>query len=400
MRAVSFDKEALNITIHNLYPDLALISPLYCSNGITCHVSFSRKIDNGDTMEARFGLVCRQRNFDGVLLYKLQRKYPNKVEDRPNNSTASTKDTATNMYLLVVWNISYDHHNRYVCLIECTDDFAWDEDKLWAFYKKYNNQFYLDYRSNIITWMIHGGTAMKTRCELTYGSDYKFDIIISKRTWSYSTKRPIKIDPKRLVLSLSMLMVLIYAVSLSIQPSFKLNIHNQCSNVDLVSPTYATSDELECYRAPDHNVCVGGMTRAGFIIYKPGSLSYIVLIYRLQRKQQHESTGISKDTSNISQLLVICKFSESQESYAGMLLVEHDKKLDWDEDKLKQLHQKYWHLLNVLVDPIRSDWLLNDKKTVLATTIKAMNGGYRWDIFISEEERNNAERPLWIDAER
>jgi hypothetical protein len=79
------------------------------------------------------------------------------------------------------------------------------------------------------------------------------------------------------------------------------------------------------------------------------------------------------------------------------LLVEHDGELD--EDKLRKLYRKYWHSLNELVDPIRSNWLLNDA-TVLSTTVVVMNGGYRWDIFISEGIKENLETPLWIDAER
>jgi hypothetical protein len=42
MCTVSFDKEALNITIHNQHPSLELTSPVYFSSGTTYSVPSSR----------------------------------------------------------------------------------------------------------------------------------------------------------------------------------------------------------------------------------------------------------------------------------------------------------------------------------------------------------------------
>jgi hypothetical protein len=77
--------------------------------------------------------------------------------------------------------------------------------------------------------------------------------------------------------------------------------------------------------------------------------------------------------------------------------VEYDKELD--EDKLRRLCQKYWHLLKARIDPIGSEWILNDA-TVLTITVNVMRGGYKWNIFITEGERDSIERPLWINAKR
>jgi hypothetical protein len=244
---------------------------------------------------------------------------------------------------------------------------------------------------------VHGSTVMKIRSEVTHESGRKWNIIIFEENGRYVMERPVKFDPERLVLSLSMLIVLMYAISLATQPSFKLNIHNKCLNVDLISPKYATSDELECHRPSGHKVCSGDTMRSGFII-KSDNESFGVLTYRLKKRQTRESTGINRHTASVSQILVVWRISKSKEIYVDVLLVEHGEWFDCNKDKLRRLYQKYWHPLNAWVNPIESSWLL-DNTTALRTTVKAMNGNHGWDIFISEEMGNNVRRPLWINAE-
>jgi hypothetical protein len=81
------------------------------------------------------------------------------------------------------------------------------------------------------------------------------------------------------------------------------------------------------------------------------------------------------------------------------LLVEHDKEFNLNEDKLRRLYQKYWHLLKAQVDPNRSNWMLNDT-TMLKITVDVVNGGYKWNILVSKGKGDDFKRPLWIDAER
>jgi hypothetical protein len=309
MRIVSFDKEMLNITIYNQYTGLELTTPVYFSNSTTYCVFPGQQKDTNNMIGASFridfGLYC----FKGGLLYKLQRKHTIKTDNQSNSSTAPIEDTTTNIHLLVVWSIKKHDHNFCVCLIECADDSTWDEDKLWALYKEYNDQPCEDYESNIITWSAHDGTLMKTKFNIRYRSDCKLDITISEGTAKYHMFKPMKIDPKRLVVALLVLIVLIYTVRFCIQPSVKLNIHNRCLDVDLVSPTYITGDRSECHRAPDYEVCAGGMMRSGFIFYKPGNKSDGALIYRLQK---HGFTEIGKNTSSAIHILIIWKISKTK----------------------------------------------------------------------------------------
>jgi hypothetical protein len=150
-------------------------------------------------METSFGLDSKQEIFKGALLYKLQRKHAARTDRQPNNSVASIEDTTTNMYLLVFWNIGGYFNTFRVCPIECTDDFTWDEDKLWVLCHQYKDQLLKDYKSRTITWLTHSGSIMKIRRDIIFRSDYKLDIVISEGIAEYSIEKPMKIDQKRLV---------------------------------------------------------------------------------------------------------------------------------------------------------------------------------------------------------
>jgi hypothetical protein len=390
MHAVSFDKEALNITIHNQHPDLELTSPVYCSKNAICSVPPNQKTDADSTMEASFGIDSKQKDVKGALLYELQRKYATRIDDQSNSSIVSIKDIVTNIHLFVAWFVEGCNHRFCICLIEFTGDFIWDEDKLWTLYKGYSDQLYENYKSDIITWLMHDGTIMKTRRVITYRSDYKLDIIISEGTGKYNVEEPIKIAQKRLVLSSLMLIVLTYIASLSEGLLFRLNIHNQCSNVDLISPIYNIGEGLEWYKSPGHGVCAGNTMRSSFIIKSQyGRVG--ALIYRLQKWQTYKSTEISEDTSSTVQLLVIWEFSEFEGLCANVLLLEHDKKLEWDEDDLERLYHKNIDQYRLYSRTVIERWLLNDNN-VLKTRFEVMNEDRTLNIIISKVKINKSMR--------
>jgi hypothetical protein len=185
-----------------------LTSPVYFSTGTACHLSTSQKKGTETKAEASFGIDSKQKDFKCALLYKLQRKHNTKTVNQPNNGIASIVNIATSIHLLVIWDVKDHYHKFCAWLIECTNNFAWDEDKLWALHRIHSG--HLDHKSNIAIWLMHDGTVMKTRYDMTYGSDYKLDIFISEETGKYNMERPMKINPDRLVLPLSMLIVLKY----------------------------------------------------------------------------------------------------------------------------------------------------------------------------------------------
>jgi hypothetical protein len=395
MLCISSKIEILNINIHNLYPDLELTSPVYFSNDMICHTPPSQKINTGAMMGASFGTTFKQEDFKGALLYKLQRKYATRTDNQLNNYIASIEDKAANIYLLVVWNSGYYCYDFRVCLIEYTNDFTWDEDKLWTLYREYSERFERQ-DPNIIAWLIHGDTVVKTRFNVTYGSDYKLDIVVSEGTGKYNMFKPMKINAKRLVLSLPILIMLIYAISLSIEPTVKLNINNQCSSINLISPTYVTDGSLEFHRLPDHKVCAGDAISLGFIS-KSDDTSTVILVYQLQTWYAHESTGIIKYTSGVVHLLMIWDISKSYFSQADVLLVECDKKLDKDD-----LNDFYCENRNMFrqSDYATETWSLDDN-TALMIEFDIIDEDRTLDIIIYEVDGYNSTRmPIHIDPKR
>jgi hypothetical protein len=378
-----------------------LISPVYCSKNAVCHVFPNQQRDSNNIIEASFGIAFMRKDFKGVLLYKLRRKHATRTGNDHNSNTTFIEDVATNIYLLVIWDVEDEYHGFCVCLIECTCDFTWDEDKLWALYKKYNNQFCENYNYRALTWLIHDSKVVETRRRVAYGSEYKLDIVLSEGTGKYDMKKPIQINPKRLVLSLPMLIVLIYPLSLSIPLSLELNIHNQCSNVGLMSPMYITGYGLESHRPPCYKVYVGDTMRSRFII-KSYLWSYGVLIYRLQKRQSYESTETDEDISNAICLLVAWRISESNELYADVLLLEHAKDFIWNEDKLNKLYYENDGRLKEYNGTISESWFMDDNMA-LRTILNArdLKGAPELSIFIFEEKKSNyVMRPFCINLKR
>jgi hypothetical protein len=246
---------------------------------------------------------------------------------------------------------------------------------------------------------MYGETMMDTRREVTYGSEHKLDIVISVGTGEHDIEEPIQFDPERLVLSLPMLIMLIYTVSLHTLSSVKLNIHNQCLNADLLSPTYVTGDELECHRPPDHKVCTCNTMRSAFII-KLDAKSYGALIYRLRRKQSHESTGTVKDTSSVACLLIVWEISGSKELCADVLLVKHRKGFEWNKDNIGKLCSENSGKFRTFYDSATETWSLDDNVALMAT-FEIMNENHILNITISEVERDYcAKTPVHINLKR
>jgi hypothetical protein len=150
--------------------------------------------------------------------------------------------------------------------------------------------------------------------------------------------------------------------------------------------------------APDQEINVNAIMRNCIEFDTRQDILKGILAYRTHI-QHTESDQSVQDESKCIWLLVVWCVEYKKGLHVHALLVEHDNELEWDEDRLSELHQKCWYSLNAWIDPARNNWLLDDG-AVLETTSKVMNGGYRWDIFISEGDIVNVRKPLWIDVER
>jgi hypothetical protein len=183
--------------------------------------------------------------------------------------------------------------------------------------------------------------------------------------------------------------------SFTFQLTVSLSIYNQCQDINLASPVYFMYGG-RWHVTPDQKIDANAVMRNRLKFYSGRSILEGALVYRIQKKYT-ESDKLVQGESKQVQLLVVWCGERTKELHVRALLIEHDKKLD--KDRLKKLYQKYWHLFKEQVNSIGNNWLLYDA-TVLTTTVKTMNEGHRWDIFISEGIKNNVERPLWINVKR
>jgi hypothetical protein len=148
-----------------------------------------------------------------------------------------------------------------------------------------------------------------------------------------------------------------------------------------------------CHVASDWEIDVNAVMRNRLEFdFRQGILEG-ALVYRIQRKHAKSAQDESKRIC----LLVVWSIEYTKGLRVHALIVKHDKKLD--EDKLRKLHQMNANPLDTQVDFIGRNWLLGDT-TVLMTKVDVMNGGYKWDISISEGTKDNIEKPLWLDGEK
>jgi hypothetical protein len=196
---------------------------------------------------------------------------------------------------------------------------------------------------------------------------------------------------------MSIFSVLICVVSFVLQSPISLNIHNQCQGIDLTSPIYFIHGG-KWHAIPDLKIDFDTVM-LNRLEFDPGQdILEGALVYKIQIKHA-ESREFPRDESKQIQLLVAWRIEYTRGLYVRAFLVEHGNEFNWDKDKLKRLYQKYWHVLKSWLNPTEFNWLLNDAM-MLETTIKTMNEGYNWDIFISEGISNHFDRPFRIDEER
>jgi hypothetical protein len=178
---------------------------------------------------------------------------------------------------------------------------------------------------------------------------------------------------------MSIFHVLICVVSLALRLPVLLNIHNRCQDINLTSPVYFIHGG-RWHTVPDQEIDANAVMQNCLELDAGQDILEGALVYRVQRKHAESA----QDESKQIWLLVAWNGEYTKGLDVRALLVEHNKRLD--EVRLKRLYQRRWPLLREQANTTKSNWALDDT-TMLKTTIKVMSGGYRWDIFISEEKK-------------
>jgi hypothetical protein len=129
---------------------------------------------------------------------------------------------------------------------------------------------------------------------------------------------------------------------------------------------------------------------------------------------QDESTGILicklgrtnivelNEEATCIQLAVIWKVDRLKIFHAATYLIEHDKSLDWDRDKLMKLTEKK-QLFYIQHCPVEEAWLIYDN-IVLKTRVNITyeEECYKLEMTVSETsiEDGDAYRPWYFDIKR
>jgi hypothetical protein len=93
-----------SIIIHNQYSNIKLISSVYFGNSAICPKLSDQQMDIDTATKIRFEIYATQDEFEGALLYKLQRNYHDQHD--MNTSTVEThKNEANYVYMLVAWKM-------------------------------------------------------------------------------------------------------------------------------------------------------------------------------------------------------------------------------------------------------------------------------------------------------
>jgi hypothetical protein len=396
----------IDVTVHNQYPNIDLVSPIYfCNCGIYNEYPVERT-DDGAIMKVDFRFDLEQNGSGGILAYEVQRKGNIGSDHQPSTDTTSTEtveDTSKMMRFLMAWEIERLREPKvHIMLIEYDNEFALNEDKLAQLYGKIDDQLSRRYRASKSTWLVSDNTVMEAKYETVQKGGPKLKITISKGAKEEDTKSTLWIDSERQVSFLmAICSILIYIFSLTLQSTVDIAINNQCSNIELIYPVHFIKDAT-CHIEFPQKVNFKSVMRVNFKTGMSIDTFGGVLLYHLQRKKNNESDNQSntdKDASICTQLLMIwgCK---PDLLYSSALLIEHESTFNWDKDKLERLYDVYDSQYNIWSTINLGEWLLDDN-TILKTVRESSHGDFEMEVVISEEKDTFSPRkPLWIDPDR
>jgi hypothetical protein len=122
-----------------------------------------------------------------------------------------------------------------------------------------------------------------------------------------------------------------------LQPLVSLNIHNQYQDINLASPVYFTNGG-RWNVAHDQGINVNAVMRSRIEFDSKQDILEGILAYRIHKQHTESDKSVQDESKCICLLVVWREYTEGLHVHA--LLVGHDRKLEWNEDKLRWLHQE------------------------------------------------------------
>jgi hypothetical protein len=200
MHTVSFKLQLLAcVTIHNQCLNIKLISPVYFGNGAVCPKLTDQQIDIGTAVNASFEINVTQDEFQGALLYKLQRNVESDDQHDMDTLPTETNENETKcIQLFVAWKVKDFKPFLYAVLIEHAKELTWDEDKLRKLYNKNHNRL-KEYNSAISDiWLMDDNMILETSSEVrSLERNFELSISISEEKIDKYGMRPLCVDLER-----------------------------------------------------------------------------------------------------------------------------------------------------------------------------------------------------------
>jgi hypothetical protein len=181
----------MDITIHNQYSGMKLISPVCLCNRGKRHECRVEKTDTGTVMKFDLKFDFDQDELGGFLMYEIRRKRNARSNHRSNKII---EEALKMMRLLVTWKIDHSGKpNVNTALVEYDNKFVLSEDKTIQLYDKLKD-ILTSFSHG--TWLICDSIALKVACSLK-ASQLKVTIFEGLR--NSSTIKPIWIVSERQV---------------------------------------------------------------------------------------------------------------------------------------------------------------------------------------------------------
>jgi hypothetical protein len=185
------------VNIINLCTNTKLTSPIYFGDGVVCPKLSGQQIDIGTKMNASFEINAIQDNFEGALLFKLQRYSDNQC-NMDTSTTETNKNESMDIHMLAAWKVKDSKPFAYVTLVEHTREFAWNEDKLKKLYYE-NLGWFKEYDDTISdTRLIDNNMVLRiTFSARDLERTPELSISISEEEKSSYTMKPFRINLER-----------------------------------------------------------------------------------------------------------------------------------------------------------------------------------------------------------
>jgi hypothetical protein len=184
----------VKLVIHNQFPGIELVSPVYAGRFVACHLSPDQRVVIGSTTQVGFNTSFSWGDPIGILIYELKRKNTKNF----NRNIISSEDEATYFQLFVKWGFNSSKEFRVnLRVIEHDKSHIWDRDKLMELAKLH--QLY-DIQHGPVEYacLMCDNTVLRARMNATREEEcYKLEITIYEGSVDEDTQRIQYLDMDR-----------------------------------------------------------------------------------------------------------------------------------------------------------------------------------------------------------